>query len=58
MIKPDTPIEKQIDFYKNKINQYLDVVKNNPKGKDATLHLNNIQRWNREIINLQKQLLQ
>lgn len=56
MINQDTPISKQIEFWENKINQYLDVIKVNPKGENAVLWLNNIQGWNREIIELQKYL--
>ena len=56
MITQDTPIEKQIEFWENKINQYLDVVKANPKGENCILWLNNIQGWNREIIELQNNL--
>jgi hypothetical protein len=54
MITQYTPIEKQIEFLESKINQYLDVVKVNPKGENAVTWLNNIQGWNREIIELQK----
>ena len=54
MITQDTPIEKQIEFWESKINQYLDVVKVNPKGDNVVIWLNNIQGWNREIIELQK----
>jgi hypothetical protein len=54
MITQDTPIEKQIEFWESKINQYLDVVKVNQKGEYCVIWLNNIQGWNREIIELKK----
>lgn len=58
MITPDTPIEKHIQFFENKINQYLDVIKVNPKGEGCTLWIEWIAGWNREIIELKKQLNQ
>lgn len=56
VITQDTPIEKQIEFWETKINQYLDVVKANPKGKNSVTWLNNIQGYNNEIIELQSKL--
>ncbi len=56
MITQDTSIDKQIKFWESKINQYLDVVKVNQKGEYCVIWLNNIQGWNREIMELQKQL--
>lgn len=56
MITQDTPIEKQIEFWESKINQYLDVVKKNKKGEYCEIWVNNIQGWNREIIELEKQI--
>ena len=55
MITQDTPIEKQIEFLESKINQYLDVVKVNPKGENCLIWLNNIQGWNREVMYLKEQ---
>lgn len=55
MITGDTPIEKKIQFYENKINQYLDVIKVNEKGENSLLWLGWIRGWNAEIIELKKQ---
>ena len=57
MIIPDTPIEWQIEFYEGKINQYLDVIKVNPKGDESCrLWIEWIAGWNREITELKRAL--
>ncbi len=56
MITQDTPIEKQIEFFEKKINQYLDVIKVNPKGESCVTWIGQIKSWNNEIIDLKKQL--
>jgi hypothetical protein len=55
MITQYTPVEKQIEFYENKINQYLDVIKINTKGDESCrLWIEWIAEWNREITELKK----
>jgi len=53
MITQDTPIDKKIEFYRNKIYQYLDCVKanmeKNPNTVDCTIWIQWIDDWNREI---------
>lgn len=57
MITQDTPIEKQIQFFESKINQYCDVIKANPKGEEnVRLWIEHLTGWNNEIIELKKQL--
>lgn len=53
----DTPIAKQIEFYENKINQYLGCIQINEKGTDeCKIWISWILGWNNEIIDLKKQL--
>ena len=56
MITSDTPIDKQIKFYEGKINQYLETIMVNEKGENCLVWLGWIGNWNREIIELKKQL--
>lgn len=56
MITSDSPIEKQIAFYENKINYYCDAIKSKPKGKEIDIQIGWIKSWNEEIILLNKRL--
>lgn len=56
MFTNETPIEKQIQFYENKINQYLDVIKVNEKGSFCQIWIDWIVGWNKQITELKSRL--
>jgi len=56
MITQSTPLQKQIEFYENKIECYLNVVKGSPIGETCKLWIEWITDWNNEIIELKNRL--
>lgn len=46
------PVEEQIRFLENKINDYIETIRSNPKGETCRLWIDWIKTWNDEIISL------